>query len=411
MAQHPYLTAQDLQDFAGGALPREKARMVVVHLLRGCETCRDEAVPHWRAAPEVDPDSYDAAFDRLAATLRGGEPRVEAPAGVQGPERVDEILQRAWSLRQDDPADLLRLTRLAVLTASGLSPETWGDRPVADVCCRAWAAFGNACRIQGDLDQAQGALERAARFLGHGTGDPLTRAQLYDFQASLESARGNHDLALAALDTVQAIHRERGDRHLEGRALISKGLQTGYAGKSREAYHLTQEGLALVDQERDPGLVVSAIHNQLWFLVESGHAAEARDLLLVHRSRLATTQAGRLDLFWLEGRIDAGLRDLDGALLNLEAAERAFTLAGRRPQAASVKLDLAAVQIRLGEPVRALALIRDAEEAFARLEASRSIRMAVAFLRRALTEREVPAQFVLRLADLVRRNQRAVRSS
>lgn len=409
MDQRSHLTSQDLQAFTGGALPRERARTVVSHLLGGCETCRAEAAPHWRPAEPVDPDSYEAAFDRIAVTLRGGETGTEAPAGAQGPERVDEILQNAWALRHDDPSHMLRLTRLAVLTASGLVPETWGDRQVADVRCRAWAGFGNACRIQGDLDQAQGALERAARFLGHGTGDPLTRAQVFDFQASLESARGNHDLALAALDTVQAIHRERGDRHLEGRALISKGLQTGYAGHPREAFHLTQEGLALVDEALDPGLVVSAIHNQLWFLVESGHAMDARNLLRLHRARLATSQAQRLDLFWLEGRIDAGLRDLDGALLNLEAAERAFLIAGRLLQAASIKLDLAAVQIRLGEPVRALALIRAAEEAFARLDAPRSIRMAVAFLRRALTEREVPAQFVLRLADLVRRNQRAVR--
>ncbi len=408
MDQHSHLTPQDLQAFTGGELPRERARTVVSHLLDGCETCRAEAAPHWRPADPVDPDSYDATFDLLAVTLRGGEPGMETPAGLQGPKRVDEILQSAWALRHDDPAAMLRLTRLAVLTASGLVPETWGALLVADVRCRAWAGFGNACRIQGDLDQAQGALERAARLLGHGTGDPLTRAQVFDFQASLESARGNHDLALAALDTVQSIHHTRGDRHMEGRALISKGLQTGYAGKSRDAYRLTQEGLALVDEARDPGLVVSAIHNQLWFLVESGHVAEARDLLRLHRHRLATGQAQRIDLFWLEGRIEAGLRELDGALLNLKAAERAFTIAGRHSQAASVKLDLAAVQIRLGEPVRALALIRAAEEAFARLDASRNIRMALAFLRRSLTEREVPAQFVLRLADLVRRNQRAV---
>ncbi len=410
MAQHPHLTSQDFQAFTDGALPRERARTVVAHLLQGCDTCRAEAAPRWRPAEPVSPNSYDAAFDRIAAIFQGGVPRPEAPAEAQGPARVDEILAEAWSLRHDDPADLLRLTRLAVLTASGLSSETWGERPVADVRCRAWAAFGNACRIQGDLDQAQGSLERAARLLGHGSGDPLTRAQLYDFQASLESARGNYNLALAALDTVQAIYRQQGDRHLEGRALISKGLQTGYAGKPHEAYHLTQEGLALVDEERDPGLVVAAIHNQLWFLVESGHPEEARGLLRRHRSRLATSQAQRLDLFWLEGRIDAGMRDLDGALLNLEAAERAFTLAGRLLQAASVKLDLAAVQIRLGEPVRALTLVRTAEEAFTRLEASRSTRMALAFLRRVLTEREVPAQFVVRLADLVRHhNQRAVR--
>ncbi|HEX3553004.1 MAG TPA: hypothetical protein VIA62_07215 [Thermoanaerobaculia bacterium] len=394
-----HLTSQDFRTFAEGILPRERARTVVAHLLRGCGACRTAAAPLWSPAAPVAPDAYDAAFERVAATF----------AGAQGPERVDGLLQRAWSLRHDDSAEMLRLARLAVLAASGLSAAAPGrsEAEVADLQGRAWAGFGNACRIAGDLEQAQGALDRAAGFLDRGTGDPLSRAQLFDFQASLESARGNYDLALAALDTVQALHHERGDRHLEGRALISKGLQTGYAGRPRDAFRLTQEGLALLDEERDPGLAVSAIHNQLWFLVESGHPAEARDLLASHRERLATGGAQCLDLLWLEGRIKAGLRELDGALLDLEAAGQAFAAAGRRSQAASVKLDLAALQIRLGEPVRALALVRDAEEAFARLGASRTTRMALAFLRRSLAEREVPARFVLSLADLVRRNQMA----
>jgi len=398
-----HLTSQDFRTFADGALPRERARTAVAHLLRGCGSCRQAAVPLWSPAASVAPvapEAYDAVFERLAASLAG-------VAGAQGPERVDGLLERAWSLRHDDPAEMLRVARRAVLTASGVASEDRGNPRVADLQGRAWAGFGNACRIAGDLEQAQGALDRAAGFLGQGTGDPLSRAQLYDFQASLESARGNYDLALAALDTVQALHRERGDRHLEGRALISKGLQTGYAGRPRDAFSLTQEGLALLDEARDPGLAASAIHNQLWFLVESGHAAEARELLASHRERLATGGAQCLDLLWLEGRIKAGLRELDGALLDLEAAGQAFAAAGRRSQAASVKLDLAALQIRLGEPVRALALVRDAEEAFAQLGASRTTRMALAFLRRSLSEREVPARFVLSLADLVRRNQMA----
>jgi tetratricopeptide (TPR) repeat protein len=391
-----HLSSRDLRIFADGVLPRERARTVVAHLLHGCGTCRAEAAPFWSPDP-VEPDAYDAAFERVATTV----------ASSQGPEQVDALLQRAWSLRHDDAAEMLRVVRRAVLAASGLSSAAWGAPRVADAQGRAWAGFGNACRIAGDLQQAQGALDRAAGFLDQGTGDPLSRAQLFDFQASLESARGHYDLALAALDAVQALHRERGDRHLEGRALISKGLQTAYAGRPREAFRLTQEGLALLDEARDPELAVSALHNQLWFLVESGHSSEARELLTAHGERLATGGAQRLDLLWLEGRIKAGLRDLDGALLDLEAAGQAFAAAGRRSQAANVKLDLAALQIRLGEPVRALALVRDAEEAFARLGAARTTRMALAFLRRALSQREVPAQFVLRLADLVRRNQTA----
>jgi hypothetical protein len=325
---------------------------------------------------------------------------------VEGPELVEALLQRAWALRHEDLAEMRRTARLAVLAANGLSRQIYGASQVADVRCRASAAYGNACRIAGDLEEAQQALDRAADLLERGTGDPLARAQLYEFQASLEAARGHFGLALTALDAAHAIHVGRGDRHMAGRALIAKGLHTGRTGQPREASRLTHQGLEMVDEARDPGLVLSAIHNQLWFLVESGRPREARSLLGAHRDRLATGETQRLDLLWLDGRIKAGLRNETGALRDLEAAEQGFTATGRRARAASVKLDQAAVHLLLGDPVRALALVRAAEEALSEAGTSKSILMALAFLRRTLAERQVSAQFVLRLANVVRRGQR-----
>jgi tetratricopeptide (TPR) repeat protein len=390
MTEH--LTTQDLQAFAGGELSREAARAAVAHLLRGCGPCRSEAAGLWQlnqplAAPPAD--AYDAAFDRLSAALGNGKAEVET------------LLQRAWALRHDDPEEMRRTARLAVITASGLPPEA------KDLLSRAWAVYGNACRIAGDLPEAQQALDRAAEILGPGAGSPEERARLYELQASLEAARGNDDLALTALDAAFALHQERGDLHMAGRALITKGLYTGYAGRSREAFRITQRGLDMVDETREPELVLAAIHNQIWFLVESGRLREARSLLGAHRDELATDEAQRLDLLWLEGRIRAGLRDGKRALLDLEAAEQGFAAAGRRSQAANVKLDQASIHLRLGDSARALSLIRAAEEAFLQIEAPQSTRMALAFLRQRLAQREIPAPVVLRLADLIRRGQRA----
>ncbi|HEY4593461.1 MAG TPA: hypothetical protein VIJ61_13685, partial [Thermoanaerobaculia bacterium] len=136
---------------------------------------------------------------------------------------------------------------------------------------------------------------------------------------------------------------------------------------------------------------------------------EARSLLGAHRDELATDEAQRLDLLWLEGRIRAGLRDGRRALLDLEAAEQGFAGAGRRSQAANVKLDQAAIHLRLGDAARALTLVRAAEDAFLQLEAPQSTRMALAFLRQRLAQRGLPAPVVLRLADIIRRGQRGAR--
>jgi tetratricopeptide (TPR) repeat protein len=423
MEQH--LTPQDLQAFASGELSREGARAVVAHLLSGCAACRSESAGVWlleRPREAMPVDAYDAAFDRVLAVFQGGSgAAVTSPAAgwlqeqagvaadVQGPALVEALLQRAWELRHESPEETRRISRMAVLAAGALSPEVHGAPRVADLLSRASAGYGNACRIAGDLDEAREALDRAAEFLTQGTGDLADRARIYEFKASLEADRGDYDSALAALDAAYALHIERDDAHLAGRDLITKGLYLGHTGRSRDAFRLTQRGLGMVDKAREPGLVLSAIHNQLWFLVESGRLREARSLLGAHRDRLATGEAQRLDLLWLEGRISAGLRNEEAGLRDLEAAEQGFLATGRRAQAANVQLDQAAVHLRQGDSARALALIRAAEEAFLQMDTPQSTRMGLAFVRRSLAERQIPAQFVLRLADIVRRGQREAR--
>lgn len=406
MEQH--LTSEDFSAFAAGKLPREKARIAVAHLLRGCQICQSQSAALWRLQEAVPEDAYDTAFERVAVALRGK--RAGMPASAQDKEKdmekVEALLAQAWSLRHESPAEMLRVARLALVGANGLSPEALEAPQLADVQSRAWAIYGNACRVADDLEEAQGALDRAAGLQAQGTGDALIRAQLYELQASLEAVRGNYDRAFTALDAAYAIYQKQGDEHMAGRTLISMGLHAGNAGRTRDALRLTRQGLEKVDEARDPGLVLSALHNQLWFFLESGRAREARTLLRLHRDRLATGEAQRLDLLWLDGRIKAGLRDAEGALEDLEAAEQGFVATGRQSKAASVKLDQAAVHLLLGDSARALALICACEEELMQADVSKHILMPLAFLRQTLAERQVSAQYVLRLANVVRREQR-----
>ena len=400
-----HFNTEELKAFASGELPKEEARALVAHLLRGCQDCRQVGSSAlWRSREAVPENAYDSAFNRILTTVRGETS--PAHADGEGPEPVEALLDRAWDLRHEDPAEMRRIARQAVLRASVLALGAKGRPEAADLQCRAWADYGNACRIAGDLDEAQEALDKAAGLHAQGTGDPLIQARLYEFQASLESARRDYDRALTALDAAYAIYVQQGERHMAGRALISKGLHAGYAGRSREAFRFTQNGLAMVDEARDPGLVLSAIHNQLWFLLESGRAREARTLLRVHRDRLATGETQRLDLLWLDGRIQAALGSEESALADLEAVEAEFLATGRRAKAASVKLDQAALHLALGDGARGLALILAAEETLKEVGTSSDVLMALDFLRRTLAQREVSAQYVLRLANVVRRDQR-----
>ncbi len=394
-----HFTSEDLKAFANGKLPREKVRAGVAHLLRGCQDCKSESAALLRRQKPVPEVSYDAAFSRVAAVLR--EDR-----GAESVSSVEALLAQAWALRHESPAEMLRISRLALLRTTCISSEVEGAAQVADVQSRAWAIYGNACRVSSDLDEAQRALDRAAGLLDQGTGDVLIRAQIYDLQASLEASRGHYEQALTALEAAYAIHHERGDQHAVGRTLISMGLHAGNAGRIRDALRMTRMGLDRVDEARDPGLVVSALHNQLWFFLESGRAREARTLLRIHRTRLATGEAQRLDLLWLDGRIKAALKDAEGALEDLEAAEQGFIETGRQAKAASVKLDQAAVHLLLDDSDRALALVSACEDELRQANVAKNILMALGFLRQTLAERHVSSQFVLRLANVVRRDQR-----
>jgi tetratricopeptide (TPR) repeat protein len=427
---HP--TPRELREFAEGGLPKEQTRNVVAHFLQGCGACRVEAAAllnliRIRRGPRVESperlEMYDQAFDRAFEILQAAhspisseDTETSAPAwlnalagvspGLDGPDLVEALIARAWTLRHEKPAKMLQLSRLAVLTAGGMSAEAWGDARVADLRCAAWACLGNASRILGDVAQAQDALDHAATLFEAGTGDSLLKARLFDFQASLESARGRHDRALVALDVVVDIQRDRGDQHLEGRALISKGLQAGYAGRPRQALRLTREGLDLLDEKRDPDLVLNAFHNLLWFQVESGRPREAQRFLESNRDRLlAAGETQRLDLIWLEGRIAAALNRTVFAQSLLEIAYQAFEAAGLAHKAANVTIDLAALALRQGEPMKARAFIGSAEDAFRDLDAPKSTLVALSFLHRRLSEKQVPVHLVLRLAELVRRTQ------
>lgn len=415
MEDHP--TPEDLRAFAEGELPKSRAHEVLTHFLRGCETCRGEAAGllnliRIRRGPRLTtPEqlhAYDEAFDRVFAVLGAGtagklQALAGVPADLQGPQLVEALLQQVWSLRHTRSPEMVRIGRLAVLAADGLDSRTYGERPLADLRCRAWAELGNAYRIMEAFGRSEEALSHAAGLLAHGTGDPLLEARVCDFEASLDSARGRFDRALRRLEDVFAIHRGRGDRHLAGRALLSMAICTGHAGRPWQALRLAEESLRLLDAAADPGLHAIALYNLLCFLVECRRPGQAREVLEAHRPRLIENGIPPLQLRWIAARIEAALGDPAGALRKLEAIQRAFKAANQHYKAANVSLDLAALHLRLAGWDHAYALVRDAAHTFEELGAGNRARAALNFLRNAFAETVATAQLVVRLSDLLRR--------
>jgi tetratricopeptide (TPR) repeat protein len=308
----------------------------------------------------------------------------EMPWKLNSVATCEALLERSWALRHDNPQEMLEMANYAAFLSNHLDSDRYDPKKLMDLRCRAWAEFGNAYRVSDDLESAEWALSRATELLIQGTGDKRLIATLLDFQASLYCAQRKFPLAFEALDTVYAIHSHLGEDHLAGRALISKGLYTGYANDSSKAVLLLTEGLAKIEDRRDPGLVLFAIHNIAWFLMEGGQFRKARNVVWEHRWRYARHggQIDRIKLRWLEARIDGGLEKFATAEEGLKEARRGLESAGMRYHFALAGLDLASVLMQRQRLDEARRVVLDATAVFLELKIHVEAQKAVMVLQR-----------------------------
>ncbi|HSK79574.1 MAG TPA: hypothetical protein VLQ45_24175, partial [Thermoanaerobaculia bacterium] len=304
MSEH--LSSEDLAALAEGRLSPERLCSVVLHLEEPCEACLTSLshflgalLPDESEEVELTPEAiaaYETAIDRAFAValehdrklhrreveralaildMKGFEALERPLKGIGHLARFEALLERSWSLRHEDHSRMIDLAQAAVRVAKAFDAKTRGVKQAMDLRCRALAELGNARRVAGQLDEAFDCFDRAIRLHNDGTGDAALRIRLLDLQASLAADRRQFGLACLVLGYIHNYHLSKGSDHLAGRALISQGLYKGYAGDAEEAVRLLKEGLELIDEERDPSLVLSAVHGQLCFLVEAGDFEKA----------------------------------------------------------------------------------------------------------------------------------------
>lgn len=329
------------------------------------------------AEPEVSQEAeYGAMFERLSsdAGLRVetlfrevdeaaallteilGAPEVERSAlldqGVRFHSlRLCVLLEaRCREVWFHDPAQAVSLAELAIAVAGRLDESYYGLALAEDARATAWAHLGNALRIAAELLEADRAFDMAETHLQHSGGEAYTEALILGFRASLRTTQGRHEEAARLLDDALVIYREARDRHLEGRTLIKKGTVLGHASQFKEAVRLIRRGLSKIDLLQEPGLLVTAHHNLIVFLTESGQHRQAREDLA--RTRQLYRDLGeRMNLVrlrWLEGKIAREEGELEEAGAALREARDEFLRAGIAVDAALVSLDLAVLHARHG---------------------------------------------------------------
>jgi len=354
-------------------------------------------------------ESAAGLLEELAATPEPERPeRIRTEVRFHALKLCDLLLKRSRESWFRDPARAVELARMATEIADWLDAGYYGESLVEDERALAWAYLGNAYRIASDLRSAEEALLRAEEHHERAGEDALTGAQILSFMASLRSSQTRFKEAADLLDRAILVYREARDRHLEGRALIKKGLALGYSGDLKKAIRFVLSGLSKINMLEEPNLLLSARHNLIGFLNESGRHEEAMRALEETRSLYLTLgeQTHLIRLRWLEGRIARDLGRLDQAETALREASGGFIARGIGFDAARVSLDLATVYLRQGKTEDIKRLAAEMVPVFESRDVHQEALAALLLFRQAADAEEVTLGLLERISDYLQRARR-----
>lgn len=435
MTAHP--SPAEIKGLVLGGISKRKAKEVLRHLLGGCKECHAVLEPElplaFGAGPaEATPEAMQAYADPIdraiakacwyarylqkeqqkvpqAAELlekEGIEAIFDLPSEFSGLALYEALLAKSWALRRESPVDMVAYARGAVLVAETLDKRRVGKRRWFDLQARAWGELANAHRAADKLDTAGELFDQAFENFRQGTGDETIEVRLHDLQASYYGTRRWFKLALKSLDAVHATHVRKGDSHLAGRALVSKGIYTIYSGEPEAAIPLLDEALSIISEDQDPQLFCDALHNRLLALVDCGCFPEARRLLFQHSGRFQTF-SGRINLIRINGlraRIDLGMGALDSAERGFLEVKQAMKEIGKDFYGALVTLELALVHMQQGQSGQARKEATEAGEVFRKLKVHRELLVAMGVVQRIF---EIGAATVTLLESVVEYARRA----
>jgi len=438
VVDHP--TPSALEAFLRGALSIGETKLVITHLLGGCSQCRKAMEPLAQVLffpGRVEADGNGAEYDfpifrainqarrqteleRTEAELPSRslprpqeEPVGVAPhilSGLRSLEGCEALLAASRELRHQDPEGMVFLAALAVGVAERLDPRVSspaGPAEIADLRARAWGELGNARRVANDLLGAEAALERSLACAEEGSGEPLLLARLLDLAASLHSDQRRFETAFQLLDLVHQIYWQHGERHLAGRALISKGNYLLLNNDPEAALRLIVSGLDLVDRRRDPALILAAVHGIIDITVRLERFEEAQHLLRASR-RLYYEYADELNflkLRWVEGKINAGLGNLSRAEAAFQEIRDGFRAHEMPYHLAVASLDLAAVWLSQGRTAELRDLVEEMVGTFQAFGIHREAIAALLMLQEAVVAERATAALLRSVAAQLQRLQ------
>jgi len=443
-AKHPEQEA--LARFLRGEAFDDERKRVVRHLLAGCAECaRDvqslllpsrpsrhsspvrttsygptiEAAGHrYReamAALQLEREEARKHFSTLLARRLGHEPPDHELKG--GPEepveqdrrfhtwgQVELLLAEGRRLAPRNPRRALDLVQLAHELSQRLSGTRYGVHRVRDLQARTLCLLGSLLRIRSDFHESERVFQRAKAVLAEGTGDPIEKAEILVNEAVLYAKQGRYERAFALLDHVMRIARRFEDTHLQGKALITKGVYSSYVDEEEKAIQHLYAGIDLIDPQREPRLLLVAWHNVFFCLSYVGRNREALEKLPYVRS-LHEKFGNRMDLLrlhWVEARIKADLGELEKAEAMFRKVRGQFIEAGIGYEAAMISLDLASLYLQQGKSDEVADLAQEMLPIFKSRDVHREAIAALIVFQRAVERETINLKLVGELESYLR---------
>ncbi|HEX4495485.1 MAG TPA: tetratricopeptide repeat protein [Thermoanaerobaculia bacterium] len=343
---------------------KEERALVEETIVECCRQIRKilaEAVKLSRATPErgypepgdvsrcrYEADALWSRLKNLSAEARLDVVRVAE--AYQTWSLCERICQESVSEASRDVESAAALARLAQEIAERIpGPAGWRDR------LRGLAAghSANVLRVSGNLRPADAALEDAKRLWRAGS-DPdsvLDPGRLFDLEASLRRDQRRFEEALAALD--RAIEMGRAP----ARCLIKKGFTLEVMGDYERAVETLLQAAPLVESLGEPRLLYMLRFNLAVNFTHTDRYDEAAELLEQVRQLAASRgdENETIRIYWLEGRIAAGLGRREEALKLLQQARRQFSHRNMVADAALALLEEALLLLSDGQSIGKLA--------------------------------------------------------
>jgi len=254
----------------------------------------------------------------LAKPRRSRAHFVANVARYHDPTLVRSLLDKAWELRFENPAEMLDLARLATVIAHHCNSE---ERERLDLLGEAWTHYANALKVRGVLRVSEDAFKNAESFLEH-TQRPTLRASYLECYAALRLRQMKLPETRSALVEALEIREQIGETGAIASILNQLGLSESESGDHVIALQYLTRANRLVTWESDPRMFLLSRHNSILALRAMGRSVEALSLYERLQPMYATAgdRVQRLRGQWLFAKIAASF----GRASSDETAERAF---------------------------------------------------------------------------------------